>query len=100
MKRRLSTAYLIAGSLGALGYLAFFNEWPPPLIYLFVVALLFCMATITITILVHPIVCATFLLIAVARNQPKTTLILHLAWSLTICSAFYGMFKMGYILSV
>jgi len=96
----LSLIYLILGTLGFVGYMAHFNKWPVPFISLFVVALPYYLASITYTILIHPLACFTVLSIKVKRKEDVIVPLLHGVWSAVICAAFLVMIHNGYYLSV
>jgi hypothetical protein len=100
MKSKLSLIYLIAGSLGVVGFLAFFNGWGKPLVFLYLLSIPFYLATLTYTIFIHPLICLFHLIIHIKRKQNKAKILIHLFWSLIIAIAFMIMIMNGYIITV
>lgn len=100
MKSKLSLLYLIAGTLGVIGFIAFFERWPQPFLSLFILALPFYFASLTFTILIHPIICLAYLIKKVKRKQKIGIIITHLIWSLIVAGVFIGMVMNGFIITV
>ena len=96
---RLSFAYLVLGTLAILGFIAFFKGWPQPFISLFVLAIPFYLATLTLSILVHPIICTVVLLKKRKSNLNYKNVLMHLVWSIGIAAAFFTMILNGHVVT-
>ena len=99
-KSKLSYIYLIWGTLAVIGFIAFFERWPQPLLSLFILAIPFYLATLTFTILIHPVLCIAYFVKKVRAKNDAKPILMHLVWSLTISIIFIGMVINGYIITV
>jgi hypothetical protein len=95
----LSLIYLVLGTLGFIGFLAHFNQWPAPAAYLFILALPYYLATLTLTILIHPLACFVIAAIKVKRKESGMNPLIHGVWSCIISASFMTMVFNGYIIS-
>jgi len=95
----LSIIYLLAGTLAVVGFIAFLNRWSQPFISLFILAIPFYLATLTLVIFVHPIICAVILAKKLKINVDYKPVLIHLVWLLAIATTFGGMILNGYVIT-
>jgi len=99
IKYILSFSYLIIGTLGVIGHISLFEEWPTPFRYLFLFSIPFYLAALSFTILIHPTICLIKLIKHKKKNQNFTHILKHLIWSLLIVVSYMIMLSNGYILT-
>lgn len=91
--------YLMLGTLAVIGFVAFFERWPQPFLSLFILAIPFYMATLTLVIFIHPILCANILVKKIKNKNNVKPVAIHLVWSSAITTIFVGMVMNGYIIT-
>ena len=99
-KHKISLVYLIWGTLAVIGFIAFFERWPEPFISLFILSIPFYLATLTLVIFVHPVLCLVTIIKKIKIGDKPNLVIFHLCWSIAITTAFVGMIMNGYSITV
>lgn len=95
----LSLVYLVLGTLGFVGFLGHFNRWPEPVAYLFILSLPYYLATLTFTILLHPLACFVIAGVRMKRKKNGMNPLVHGLWSSIISVSFMTMVFNGYIIT-
>lgn len=98
-KRKLSFIYLVLGTLAMIGFISFFFNEPQILQVLFIVAIPFYLATLTLTIFIHPVLCLVRLIKKHQRKESIKVVLYHLIWSVIIAGVFTSMILNGYTIT-